>query len=141
MNSNIDRAKYLLNNGAAIALVRGDDVFSSDRKGIAPLLEFAESNKDLSGFSAADKIVGKAAALLYCYVGISEVYANVISRSACSVLSAAGISFSYDTLADYIVNRNGDGMCPMEVAVKDIAEPSQAIHALRSALNLLLNKK
>ena len=55
----VECAKQFLSDGATFALVKDVEVFSTDRKGIAPLLELAEQGKNLSGFSAADKIVGK----------------------------------------------------------------------------------
>ena len=45
--SNIGRAKSFLKDGATFALVGGDEVITSNRRGIAPLLEFAESGKKL----------------------------------------------------------------------------------------------
>lgn len=136
----VERAKQFLSDGATFALVKDVEVFSTDRKGIAPLLELAEQGKNLSGFSAADKIVGKAAAMLYCYMGIAEVYAEVLSQAALDMFEKHGVTCSYGKLVDYIINRKGDGMCPMEVAVKNLSHPAQAVHALREKLNSLANK-
>ena len=92
---------------------------------------------NLSGFSAADKIVGKAAAMLYVLMGAEEVYAEVMSRAADGVFTSFGVAHSCETLVDFIVNRRGDGVCPMENAVKDITQPAQAVPALRATLNAL----
>lgn len=42
-------------------ICRGEDVLTDRRRGVKPLMELLESGKDLHGFSAADKVVGKAA--------------------------------------------------------------------------------
>lgn len=136
----IERAKKLLSSGATFALVSDDEIFSTDRRGIAPLLELAEEGKNLSGFSAADKIVGKAAAMLYCYMEIQEVWAEVMSRAAAAVFEKYGVKYSCANLVDYIINRKGDGMCPMESTVADINSPAEAIRALRAKLNELTAK-
>lgn len=137
----IERARQFLKDGATFALVNDVEVFSTDRGGIAPLLELAEQGKDLTGFSAADKIVGKAAALLYCNMNISEVYAEVISHAAVEVFERFNRPYSYNKEVEYIINRKGDGMCPMEQAVRDISDPAEAVRALRAALDKLTNKK
>ncbi len=137
MNNDIQRAKSFLNEGATCAIVKDVEIFTTDRRGIAPLLELAEQGKDLSGYSAADKIVGKAAALLYVLTGVEEVYSEVMSRPAAEVLKLNGVKYSCDKLVDYIVNRKGDGMCPMERTVENISDPATAARALRQTLNNL----
>lgn len=135
--NDVERAAQFLLKGATFALVKDNEIFSTDRNGIAPLLELAEQGKNLTGFSAADKIVGKAAALLYCYMGVEQVYAEVMSRAAGSVFDKNGVKYSYGTLTNYIVNRKGDGMCPMESAVLNTDAPAEAVCALRKTLDNL----
>ena len=60
----IERAKALLQTeDCSCVLVKGDIIYTSRKAGIAPLVEFLSSGAGLNGFSAADKIVGKAAVL------------------------------------------------------------------------------
>ena len=75
--------------------------------------------------------------MLYVLMGAEEVYAEVMSRAADGVFAYFGVAHSYETLVDFIVNRRGDGVCPMENAVKDITQPAQAVPALRATLNAL----
>lgn len=133
--ADIDTAKYLLRTEeCTCALVKdGEAVFGRER-GIAPILDFIASDKDFSGYSAADKTVGKVAALLYVYMGVKEVYADIMSRHAVKVFEKHGIKYRFDTEVEYIINRKKDGPCPMETAVLDIDEPSEAVAVLKSAL-------
>ena len=96
-------------------------------------------DQDLRGFCAADKVVGKAAAMLYCLIGVSEVYARIISEPALAVLKAEGIGVFYDQIVPAIRNRTGTGFCPMEAAVWDLADPQAAPEILRNALAKLNN--
>jgi hypothetical protein len=52
-----------------------------------------------------------------------------------------GIVAEYETLADYIVNRSGDGICPMEEAVIDIDDPTEALAAVKRRLEELRTRK
>ena len=68
--------------GFTCAIAKGEKLFTSTSRGVRPLLDLIESGEDFRGGVAADKIVGKAAALLYAHMGISEVYAGECSPSA-----------------------------------------------------------
>lgn len=104
------------------------------------MLDWLDSEIDLKGFSAADKVVGKAAAFLYVLLGIKEVYAHVMSEAAIDTLERNSIQFQYDVSARNIVNRAGTGNCPMEVAVWNIINSEDALRAIRTKLKQLIEK-
>lgn len=106
-------------------------------RGIRPLLTFLDEGPTVSGFCAADKVVGKAAALLYCLLQVQEVYAPVISRPALEVLECHGIRVYYQVCAPAIQNRAGNGLCPMETATQAISDPRLAPARIREALQKL----
>ncbi len=126
--------RILEQENCTCVLCKGDTVYRSHRRGVAPLMAHLEQGTDLQGFSAADKVVGKATAFLYCLLGVRCIYAGVMSKAAAQVLTAAGICFQYGTLAEAIQNRAGTGLCPMELATRDISEPADAPAAIRAAL-------
>ena len=132
--TDISHAKALLAEGYTLALVCGEEAITSGERGIAPLLKLVTVGKRLEGFSAADKIVGKAAALLYVFLGVREVYAEVLSRDAKRVLEAHGIACSCAQCTEHIINRRGDGLCPMEQAVSGTESPEEAITLLRDTI-------
>jgi hypothetical protein len=82
------------------------------------------------GYSAADKVVGRATAFLYVLLGVSDLYAAVVSRPALDVLISHGISVEYGKCVDNIINRSGDGICPFESAVMNITTPDAAYTAI-----------
>lgn len=102
-------------------------VFSSESSGIIPLLKIIDGGIDVRGCVAYDRIVGKAAALLYAYMGVKEVHADVMSYGAEEVFAEYRISHSAPVRADKILNRAGDGVCPMEKAVENITSPEEAV--------------
>lgn len=85
----------------------------------------------------ADKIIGKAAALLLILGGAKAVYGEVMSENAHRLLTEAGLEVQYGSLVPYIVNRKEDGMCPMEQAVAGLSDPKEAPAALYAALGRL----
>lgn len=131
----LDKAKMLLDKTDSTCVLCGDDVIITDkRRGIKPLLDLLDCNGSTAGFSAADKVVGKAAAYLYCLLKIDDLFAKVISQPALDVLQVAGISVEYEELVPAIRNRTNDGYCPMETAVWNISDPEDALTAIRNTL-------
>lgn len=135
MRTDLEKAKRLLSEGGfTLAIVKGEVTITSAERGIRPLIELYDSEDDLNGFSAADKVVGKAAAFMYVLLGVKCLYADVISRRALDVLKMHGITAEYGTLTEAIRNRTNTGFCPMETAVINISEPHEALVAVRQKL-------
>lgn len=138
MKSDLKRAAELLGGGAyTCVLCRGEETVFCTERGVKPLLGLIDGGKDWKGSSAADKVVGKAAAFLYVLLGVAEVYAPVMSKAAVRVLRENGIEPRYDTLTEHIINRAGTGLCPMEAAVAELSDPSEALRAIRKRLSEL----
>jgi hypothetical protein len=83
------------------------------------------------GSSLADKVVGKAVALIAAHAGIVEVYAGLMSQSAVPVLDAHQISWRADIMVPGIMNRRNDDLCPLEQLSQSFDEPAAAVAALR----------
>ena len=93
----------------------GNLIFSSQKDGIAPLVSYlTEFGRYADGVYVFDRIVGNAAALLLDIAGCIEIWSQVGSELAVRTLDARGIRCHFVTVAPYIVNRKGDGMCPFE---------------------------
>ena len=120
--------------GHSICLCRKGEVITDNGRGISPMMRFIAEGRDLNGYSAADVIVGKAAAMLFVKAGIAEVYGEVMSRSGWDYLRQHGVPCSCDTLTDKIINRKGDDICPMEKTVADISDVREGYEALKAKL-------
>lgn len=131
MENDLTRAcQMLTKQELTCAIVSGELVYISKERGVKPLLECYFEKKMPSGFSAADKVVGKAAAFLYVLLGAKELYADVLSRPAFAVLQQYDIIVTYGQLTDAIRNRTNTGFCPMETAVLAIEDPAEALSAI-----------
>lgn len=115
--------KELQEGGYTCILSNGECSLKSRERGILPLLRWMQEGRDLHGFFAADKTVGKAAAMLYICMGIGAVYADILAESGREMLNAYNVHAEYGILTPHITNRAGDGICPMERTVMDISAP------------------
>lgn len=135
MNKDILKAKDILTDGYTCVLVKDDVIYTSKETGIMPMMNFIGKNTDLNGFSVADKIVGKAVAMLFVFAGIKEVFTDVLSTSALDVLTKNNIKVSYNILTEKIINRLKTGICPMEIAVSNTDSPSEAYQILKQKIS------
>lgn len=139
--TDIDKAKEQLFSGTYTCVIRKNDmVYTSEARGVKPLLVWLDSDIDFSGYSAADKVVGKAAAMLYVLLGVSNVHAVVISTKAKEVLEQHSIGVTYGSLVERIHNRTNTGFCPMEEAVWEIEDLQEALQAIRDKVALLASR-
>lgn len=133
--SDLEQAKARLQEGEYTCVVcNGECFYTSTHRGVRPLMEWIEQGVDFVGYSAADKVVGKATAFLYVKLGVKEVFARVISKPALEVLCANQIVAEYDSLVDNIINRKGDGFCPFELAVLSTSDPASAYQLIKQKL-------
>ena len=141
--SNIDttRAIEILkgNKNFTCVFCKGGSCYTSEKRGVAPLLDFIDSNTVLDGFCCADRVVGKGAALLYCVLKVDSVFASVISEKAIEVFERYSIKYSFNTKVPYIINRQKNGQCPIEKSVESVEDAALAVTAIKAALKNLLN--
>ena len=134
----LESAKQLLTDGGfTCVLCFGEHTITSQRRGVAPLLDLLSNGTDVTNYSAADKVVGKATAMLYRLLGVRQVYGAIISDAAIQTLKAGNIEVSFGKQVAYIINRTGDGRCPMETATAAIDAPIEALAAIKAKLKEL----
>ena len=126
--------KILEDKGYTCVLRKGEILHTATDRGVKPLVRWLSEGVDARGFSAADKVVGKATAYLYVLLGVKEVYAHIMSVSAAEVLARHGITATQGKLVESIINRQGTGICPFEAAVLDIHTPEEALAAIREKM-------
>ena len=109
----------------------GKIIMTSKEKGLKPIMvAIAEYREEIKGAILADKIIGKAAALLCIYGGIKEVYAHTLSDCAKEILQKNGVRVESNRVVPYIINREGNDKCPMEKLVENIEVPEDAHKAV-----------
>lgn len=134
----ITSAKHLLSEDTATCVVIVDNTIVKTQygRGIAPILSLYESDI-LKDAYVVDKIIGKAAAMILTLGGVKGIYAKVISQPALVWLETQKIEVTYEKCVDRIMNRAGDGMCPMEQTVQDIDDAKEALLAVKEKISQL----
>ena len=73
-------------------------------------------------------------------VGGNSAGTSGSTASSAEALSAHGITFCYGELTERIVNRTGDGLCPMESATLEETDPVRALEKIKAKLQELTQK-
>ena len=124
----------ILHNEELTLVVRSGDgtIHRYTHRGVKDLLTLVtESPEILKDALVADKAVGKAAAAYMIVGGVQHVHADVMSEPALALLQAHGVKAQYTTLTHHIINRAGDGWCPMERLSRDENDPAAIIKKIQ----------
>jgi len=135
--SDLDTAIQFLKQGHSCVAVRGEAIFTSDQSGIAPLLLWEKQGLNLQGFAVADRLIGRASALLLVNAGAKSAYTPTLSLSGQKVLEQYNIPVRFETLIEQVLNKDRTDMCPMEKASMSIEDPKQAVKVLRETISKL----
>ncbi|WIV12625.1 DUF1893 domain-containing protein [Proteiniborus sp. MB09-C3] len=120
-----------------LAIVKeGKILFTSIDKGIKPIYTAVrELKEELKGASVADKVIGKAAAILCKYADIKELYTRLISSEAIKIFEDSSIKFFYDESSPYIKNRDKTDMCPVEKLSQKVDSPTELVQKISEFLD------
>jgi hypothetical protein len=131
--------KELLKGDISCLVIKDNEiVYKAKGKGIAPLLELFDNNvKLLNDAYVIDKIIGKAAAIILLLSKVKRVYGVIMSESAYDLLRKNNIEVEYGEKVEMIINRNNDGMCPMEKAVINITDLNEGYNKLKETIKIL----
>jgi hypothetical protein len=117
---------------AFVIVKNGAVLHTGSRDGIGELIEAVDALGDAAhGASLADKIVGKAVAMVARAAQFRAVYSPLASQAALDTLAIDHIPLKSDRLVPLILNKRNDGPCPMEKLTQFIQDPHEAVTALR----------
>jgi hypothetical protein len=124
----------LYKNTLTLAVVKnGQTLFETRSHRISGFLDAIETlGANLKGASLADRVAGKAVALLSVFAGIKEVYAEVLSKKAKKVFEANRVLVEWKELVDNVLDLNKSGVCPFEKAAENISDPREAYSTFRT---------
>jgi hypothetical protein len=127
--NDLEKAKTQLNTKQlTLAIVKnGKALYETQFHRISGFLTAIEQQgKNLQNASVADKVVGKAVALLCVYAKVKAVYAETLSAAGKAVLEQNGIASEWAQLVDTILDDKKQGLCPFEKEAVNVTDPKLA---------------
>ena len=138
----LEKAKADIKIGKHTCIVMRDGVIVREAKGrgVSPIVQFLENEPNiLKNSEVADKVIGKAAAMLLVIAGAKYVYGELMSVSGRDFLEKHGVALSYGRCIDVISNRTGNGICPLEKSVMEIDDPHEGYERLKVTIAQLMS--
>ena len=131
----IARNRLKEENLSLVIVKDGKIIFETKSSGLRGFLQAIELfNKRLTESSLADRVMGRAAALLSVYSGVSAVFAVTISEEGIKVLEDNNILYQFENCVPKILNSRGNDMCPFEKLTISITGPAEAYSKLKSLI-------
>ena len=125
-----------------VIVKQGEPLYESSSSGINGLLQAIEKLRNsLYDSSVADKVVGRAAALLLMYSHVKEVYAATLSNEGLKVLSEHDLPVEHEGLVPKILDREGKNICPFEQFSLTINSIDEAYEQLKAFTENLRRKQ
>lgn len=138
----IARKLLLEEDLALVAIKNGEVVFKSKDKGIKPMYTLAtEMKAKVYEASLADRVIGKGAAILCTYIGIKEVYGELISEGGLAILDEYKIPYTIDKSCPYIKNRDKTDYCPIEKLSLDTKDPILLLQRIKEFFASINNNR
>lgn len=135
--------KELYNKDLTLAIVKnGTILFQTDSHRISGFVGAIEKfGTQLKGASVADRVAGKALALLCVYAGVRQVYAEVLSRKAQTVFESNRVVFEWKEIVDNVLDMKKAGVCPFEMVAADITDPEESYAAFKALLEKMKSRQ
>jgi hypothetical protein len=113
----------------------GQVLYQTDSNRISGFIHAIDDlGAELNGASVADKVAGKALALLCIYAGIRKVYAEVLSKKAQVLFEENKVLYQWQLLVDNVLDVNKTGICPLEKAAADISNPEDSYKVFKALM-------
>jgi hypothetical protein len=124
---NLAKVELQKRNLALIFMKNSTIIYETNVGGLGGFLKAINDHGiHLVNSSVADRVIGKAAALLCIYSQVKSAYTLTLSKSGLRVLEDQGVQINYENLTPMILNTKKTGQCPFENLVKDVTDPKIA---------------
>lgn len=135
-NKDLELAKeiFIDGNHSLVIVKDGTLLLKSDETGIMPLFNACEKLK-ITDASIADKVVGKAASLIFAYAKIKNVFTPLISQPSLDFLISSGIYPNYLKIVPNIMNKTKSDLCPWEKRMADFSNPELAYKLIKGLVS------
>lgn len=122
--------------GLSLLVFNHGELTTHANRGIQDLLQLiSEQPERLNGAVAADKVIGKSAAVIMIVGGVKEVHTNLICTPARELFEKEGILVFATEEVPMILNRDKSGMCPMDTQIANIESIDECVAVLRGIMN------
>lgn len=129
---NLAKNRLIQKNLSLVIVNNGKVLFETESHGIGDLLKAIHKlGNNVKGSSVADRIVGRAAALIFVFSGVKAVFAVIASDGGIEVLTKNAVFYVYKKRVANVLNFAKTDVCPFEKLVARLSNPEKAYEVLK----------
>ncbi len=123
-------------------IMNGDEVvFTSEYKGVRPMMEYMKAfGPSELPLTVIDRVMGRGAVMLAVLIGATSIKTPLISESALELAEHHKLEIEYDKRVPYIMNRTGDGQCPIEASVLGVTDIQEGYETIKATIAELMSR-
>jgi len=112
-----------LGSNSLVVIKDENIIFESDEHRLIPVIKCINEHKEAMRDSVIiDKRIGLAAAKLFVFAKVKEIYTLIASKSAFDYLIGRDIKIEAEKLVDNLLNDSQSDICPMEKLALELSE-------------------
>jgi len=130
----IDKLK---NSEYKLVVVKDDEIkYKSKEDSISSIVDLLDNRPELlKNAIVADKVIGRAVAMVCDYGKVKFCYGTIMSKGASNLFKKANISYEAKNNVEYIKNRDNTDLCPIEKLTLKVDHSSEGIAQIKEFLN------
>lgn len=127
-----------LNNSEYSLIIVKDDkiVYKSKKESVGSIVGLLENHSQLLKESiVADKIIGRAVAMICDYSSVQFCYGKIVSSGAVDIFEKRNLDYKAENIVKAIKNRDNTDLCPIEKLTLDVDDSEEGIKRIKEFIN------
>ncbi|MGM0446003.1 MAG: DUF1893 domain-containing protein [Bacillota bacterium] len=127
-----------LNNSEYSLIIVKDNkiVYKSKKESVGSIVGLLENNSELLKEAiVADKIIGRAVAMICDYSSVKFCYGKIVSSGAVDIFEKRNLEYKAENIVKAIKNRDNTDLCPIEKLTLDVVDSEEGITRIKEFLN------
>ncbi len=129
--------KELNDTDYSLVVVKNNKVkYRSKEESVGSIVNLLENRPELlKNAVVADKIIGRAVAMVCDFASVNYCYGQIVSKGAVDVFENNNLSYKAAEVVEAIKNRDNTDLCPIEKLTLDINDSAKGIEKIKEFLN------
>lgn len=127
----------LNNSEYKLVVVKDNEIkYKSREDSVSSIVDLLDNNSELLKNSiVADKVIGRAVAMICDCGDVEFCYGSIISNGALDVFKRANIPYEAKKEVEYIKNKDNTDLCPIEKLTLKVDKSDVGIERIKEFLN------
>ncbi|MDZ7671934.1 MAG: DUF1893 domain-containing protein [Halanaerobiales bacterium] len=127
----------LNNSEYSLIIVKSNKiVYKSKKESVGSIVGLLENNPEiLKDAIVADKIIGRAVAMICDYSSVNFCYGKIVSKGAVDIFEKRNLEYEAENIVKAIKNRDNTDLCPIEKLTLDVDDSEEGIKRIKEFIN------